>query len=70
MLFRSVLPFIVTFDLAGYSSAMFPENSVAVLAGFSDKVFALLRELRKDPQALVNEVRKVDFASINEAESD
>ena len=67
---HGILPFIVTFDLQGAGTAMFPENSVAVLAGFSDKVFALLRELRKDPQALVNEVRKVDFASINEAESD
>ncbi|RTL07767.1 TROVE domain-containing protein [Candidatus Dependentiae bacterium] len=65
---HNALPFIVTFDLAGAGSAMFPENSVAVLAGFSDKVFALLRELRKDPQALVNEVRKTDFASINEAD--
>lgn len=66
----NALPFIVTFDLAGAGSAMFPENSVAVLAGFSDKVFALLRELRKDPQALVKEVRKVDFASINEADGE
>lgn len=65
---HGALPFIVTFDLAGAGSAMFPEDSVAVLAGFSDKVFALLRELRKDPQALVNEVRKMDFASINEAD--
>ncbi len=63
-----VLPFIVTFDLQGAGSAMFPENSVAVLAGFSDKVFALLRELRKDPQALITEVSKTDFASINEAD--
>jgi hypothetical protein len=67
---HGALPFIVTFDLAGYSSAMFPEDSVAVLAGFSDKVFALLRELRKDPRALVNEVAKVDFASINEADGE
>ena len=60
------LPFITMFDLQGAGEMMFPEDSVAMLAGFSDKVFTLLRELRKDPAALANEVQKVDFARINE----
>lgn len=64
------LPFIVTFDLQGGGAAMFPEDSVAVLAGFSDKVFVLLQELRKDPQALIREVAKTDFAAINEGDDE
>ena len=59
------LPFIVVFDLQGANSMMFPEDSVATLAGFSDKVFTLLQELRKNPSALVTEVGKMDFAAIN-----
>lgn len=65
-----VLPFITVFDLAGAGEMMFPEDSVATLSGWSEKVFTLLRELRKDPAALVNEVRKIDFAAINEDDED
>lgn len=64
------LPFIVMFDLTGSKTMMFPEDSVAVLSGFSDKVFTLLRELRRDPQALIREVEKTDFAAINEADEE
>ena len=62
---HGVLPFIVTFDLTGQNTLMFPEDSVAVLSGFSDKVFTLLASLRKNPQALIDEVGKTDFAAIN-----
>ena len=49
---------------------MFPEDSVAVLSGFSDKIFALLTELRKNPSALVHEVTQVDFQALNEADGE
>jgi len=67
---HKVLPFIVMFDLTGSKTMMFPEDSVAVLSGFSDKIFALLTELRKNPSALVHEVTQVDFQALNEADGE
>jgi len=67
---HKVLPFIVMFDLTGSNSMMFPEDSVAILSGFSDKVFGLLVELRKNPSALVHEVTQVDFKALNEADDE
>ena len=67
---HGALPFIVSFDLTGQQTMMFPEDSVAVLSGFSDKVFTLLRELRKNPGALIDEVGKTDFAAINEGDEE
>ncbi len=64
----NTVPFIVLFDFQGYGQLMFPEDSVAVLAGFSDKLFALLAQLKRDPQALVHEVEQVNFAAINTAD--
>lgn len=65
-----VLPFIVMFDLTGEKTMMFPEDSVAILSGFSDKVFTLLRELRRNPTALIDEVAATNFADVNEGDKE
>lgn len=54
-------PFIYSFDLAGYGTMQFPERNVFCLAGFSDKVFDIMKMLEKDRNALINEIKKVDL---------
>lgn len=54
-----VSPYIYSFDLAGHGSLQFPENRVAAIAGFSDKVFDLMKLLEQDKQALVHKIEEV-----------
>ncbi len=54
-------PFVYSFDLQGYGSLQFPEQNVFALAGFSDKVFDLMRLLETDRLALVREIEKVEL---------
>ncbi len=56
-----VNPYIFSFDLTGYGSLQFPDNKVFAVAGFSEKVFDMMRLLESDKQALVNEVKAVEF---------
>jgi hypothetical protein len=39
----------------------FPERNVFCIAGFSDKVFDIMKLLETDKQALVNEIKKVEL---------
>ena len=52
-------PYIYSFDLQGYSTLMFPEDKVFCLAGFSDKVFDLMKLLETDRRALIHDIEKV-----------
>jgi len=54
-------PFVYSFDLQGYGSLQFPEQNVFALAGFSDKVFALMQLLETDRMALIREIEKVEL---------
>lgn len=54
-------PFIYSFDLQGYGTLQLPESKVFCLAGFSDKVFDIMKLLESDKQALVNEIKKVEL---------
>ena len=54
-------PYIYSFDLKSYGSMQFPESKAFCLAGFSDKIFDTMGLLEKDRNALVNEVKKVQF---------
>jgi len=54
-------PFIYSFDLAGYGSLQFPENKVFCLAGFSEKVFDLMRVLETNPKALIQEIEAIEL---------
>lgn len=54
-------PFIYSFDLKGYGSLQFPENQVFAIAGFSDKVFDVMKLLEKDKKAMINEIKKITF---------
>jgi len=54
-------PSIYSFDLAGHGSGMFPEHKTYALAGFSDKVFDILKKLEQDRNALVNAIEEVEL---------
>lgn len=54
-------PFVYSFDLNSYGSMQFPESNVFCLAGFSEKIFDIMKLLEQDKQALVNEIKKVSF---------
>lgn len=54
-------PFVYSFDLAGYGSLQLPEDKVFCLAGFSDKVFDLMKLLETDRRALVSAIEAVQL---------
>lgn len=54
-------PFVYSFDLNSYGSMQFPETNVFCLAGFSEKVFDIMKLMEQDKKALVNEIKKVSF---------
>jgi len=52
-------PFIYSFDLNGYGSMQFPEQNVFCMAGFSEKIFDIMKLMEADKKALINEIKKV-----------
>ena len=52
-------PAIYSFDLQGYGTLMFPERGVYTLAGWSDKVFDIMKMFGEDPNALINTIKRV-----------
>lgn len=54
-------PLVYSIDLAGYGSLQFPENQVFALAGFSDKIFDLMKLLETDRNALINAINTIEL---------
>lgn len=54
-------PYIYSFDLAGYGTLQLHESKTFLLAGFSDKIFSVMGMMEKDPDALLNEIKKIDL---------
>jgi len=54
-------PRIFSFDLNGHGTLQFPESKVFALAGFTDAVLGTMKNLEKDPSALVHEIEAVTF---------
>jgi hypothetical protein len=54
-------PLIYSFDLNNYGSMQFPERNVFCLAGFSDKIFDIMKVLEEDKDALIHKIEAVDF---------
>jgi hypothetical protein len=50
---------IYSFDLNGYGSLQFPERNVYALAGFSDKIFDIMKLCEVDKDALINKINSV-----------
>ncbi len=53
-------PRVFAFDLAGLGTMQFPERNIYQLAGFSDKIFDVLKLLEQDRNALISEIEKVE----------
>jgi 60 kDa SS-A/Ro ribonucleoprotein len=54
-------PKIYSFDLKSNGSMQFPEQNVFCLAGFSEKVFDVMKLMETDKKALVSEIKKIEF---------
>lgn len=54
-------PKIYSIDLAGHGTMQFPEQDVFCLAGFSDKIFDLMKLLETDRSALITEIEKIEL---------
>jgi hypothetical protein len=50
-------PYIYSFDLNGHGSMQFPESQVCAIAGWSEKVFDIMKILEQDKKALVNTIK-------------
>lgn len=60
-------PHIYSIDLAGHGTLQFPEKNIYALAGFSEKLFDIMKMLEQDRNALVNEIKKVEFRAAKES---
>jgi 60 kDa SS-A/Ro ribonucleoprotein len=54
-------PFVYSFDLQGYGTMQLSESKIFCLAGFSDKVFDIMKMLETDRNALVNTIDAVSI---------
>lgn len=52
-------PKIYSFDLQGYGTLEFPQKDVYCLAGFSDKIFDMMKLLEQDREVLLNKIKQV-----------
>lgn len=52
-------PFVYSFDLQGYGTLQFPEQNVFSVAGFSDKVFDVMKLLEEDREALIRKIEAI-----------
>lgn len=54
-------PTVFALDLSGYGTMQFPETNCYQLAGWSEKVFDLIKLLEEDRMALINKIEEVKF---------
>jgi hypothetical protein len=54
-------PYIYSFDLNSYGSMQFPEQNVFCLAGFSEKIFDIMKLLETDKKALINKINNIEL---------
>jgi hypothetical protein len=57
----SVSPFVYSWDLNGLGTMQFPENNVFALAGFSDKVFDVMKWLETDRNQLYKMIDEIEL---------
>lgn len=48
-------------DLAGYGTLQIPEKDVCCLAGFSEKIFDIMKFFEEDKDALVSAINRINF---------
>lgn len=54
-------PYIYSWDLKGYGTLQFPESSIFCLAGFSEKVFDVMKIMETDKKALIKAINSIEL---------
>ena len=54
-------PIVYSWDLAGLGTLQFPERNVYGLAGFSEKVFDIMKLMEEDKSALISRINKIQL---------
>jgi 60 kDa SS-A/Ro ribonucleoprotein len=54
-------PIVYSWDLAGMGTLQFPERNVYGLAGFSEKVFDIMKLMEEDKSALISRINQIQF---------
>lgn len=54
-------PYVYSFDLAGYGSLQLPEDKVFLMAGFSEKIFDVMKVLEENRNGLADAIRAVEL---------
>jgi hypothetical protein len=54
-------PYVYSWDLQGYGTLQFPEPKVFALAGFSDRVFDIMKMMEEDKRALYNRINSIEL---------
>lgn len=54
-------PQVYSWDINGYGTLEFPENNVATLAGWSEKIFDIMQLVETDKKALINKINSVEL---------
>lgn len=54
-------PFVYSVDLNSYGSMQFPEQNVFCIAGFSEKIFDIMKLMETDKKALLNTIKAVQI---------
>lgn len=54
-------PRVYSFDLAGHGTMQFPQPEVFAIAGFSEKIFDIMKILEQDKNALINTIKAVEL---------
>ena len=52
-------PYIYSFDLNSYGTMQFPEQNVFCIAGFSEKIFDVMKYMETDKKALLNAIKAI-----------
>lgn len=54
-------PMLYSFDLNGYGTLQFPEDKVICIAGFSEKIFEVMKLAEEDQMALINKIKSIEI---------
>lgn len=57
-----IVPFIYSFDLTGNGTSQFPQSQVALLSGFSEKIFDIMNQVEVDKDAMIHAIDAVKLS--------
>lgn len=58
----NVKPFVHSVDLQGYGTIQFPEDKVCTSAGFSEKIFDIMKIVESDKNVLIDHIQNINFS--------